>query len=47
MIATSIDNTTDNAKANGIYTLLGQYVGEDFNALPAGVYIVNGVKVVK
>lgn len=47
MIATSIDDTTDNAKANGIYTLLGQYVGEDFNALPAGVYIVNGVKVVK
>lgn len=47
MIATSIDNITDNAKANGIYTLLGQYVGEDFNALPAGVYIVNGVKVVK
>ena len=46
-ITTAIDNTEVNNEVRGIYTLLGQYVGEDFNALPAGVYIVNGVKVVK
>lgn len=37
----------ESAKTLGIYTMLGQYVGQDFNALPAGVYIVNGQKVVK
>ena len=31
----------------GIYTLVGQYLGEDFEALPAGIYVVNGKKVVK
>ena len=46
-ITTAIDNTEVNNEVRGIYTLLGQYVGEDFSALPAGVYIVNGVKVVK
>lgn len=44
---TSISNTEANNEVRGIYTMLGQYVGEDFNALPAGVYIINGAKVVK
>lgn len=47
MVPTGIDQVEGNTNMKGIYTLLGQYVGEDFNALPAGVYIVNGVKVVK
>ena len=32
---------------NRIYTLDGRYVGNDFNALGRGLYIVNGKKVVK
>ncbi len=36
------------AKAQkGIYSLVGAYLGENFDVLPAGVYVVNGVKVVK
>ena len=31
----------------GIYTLIGQYMGEDFDILPKGIYIVNGIKIVK
>ena len=31
----------------GIYNLVGAYLGEDFDVLPAGIYVVNGVKVVK
>ncbi len=46
-IATGIENTEVKANVKGIYTLTGQYVGEDFKALPAGVYVVNGVKIVK
>jgi len=48
-IATGIDNTITAASTKGIYTVLGQYVGETtmLNALPAGVYVVDGVKVVK
>lgn len=30
-----------------IYNVAGQYVGTDFNSLPKGVYIVNGVKTIK
>jgi hypothetical protein len=32
---------------NRIYTLDGRFVGNDFNALGRGLYIVNGKKVVK
>ena len=46
-VFTAIDNVEVSAKAKGIYTVLGQYVGEDFNALPAGIYVVDGVKVAK
>ncbi len=44
---TAIENTEVKANAKGIYTLTGQYLGEDFEAVPAGVYVVNGVKIVK
>ena len=44
---TSIENTEVKANVKGIYTITGQYVGEDFEAVPAGVYVVNGVKIVK
>jgi len=46
-VPTAVDNVVTTPKHRGIYTMLGQYVGEDFKALPAGVYIVNGVKIVK
>jgi len=44
---TAIENTAVKANAKGVYTLMGQYVGENINKLPAGVYVVNGVKIVK
>ena len=44
---TAIENAEVKANAKGIFTLTGQYVGEDFEAVPAGVYVVNGVKIVK
>ena len=44
---TAIENTEVKANVKGIYTIMGQYLGEDFEALPAGVYVVDGVKIVK
>ena len=44
---TAIDNTEAVKSVKGVYTITGQYVGEDINVLPAGVYVVNGVKIVK
>lgn len=44
---TAIDNIEAAAKASGIYTVTGQFLGHDFTNLPAGVYVVNGVKIVK
>ncbi len=46
-VPTAIENVEEAAKATGIYTITGQYMGRDFTVLPAGVYVVNGVKVVK
>lgn len=46
-VPTAIENTAVNANVKGVYTITGQYVGEDLNVLPKGVYVVNGVKVVK
>ena len=46
-IPTAIENTEAVKSAKGVYTLTGQFLGNDVNVLPAGVYIVNGVKVVK
>lgn len=44
---TAIDNIEAAANASGIYTVTGQFLGHDFTNLPAGVYVVNGVKIVK
>ena len=44
---TDVEEVEAAAAKKGIYTLTGMYLGEDFNAVPAGIYIVNGVKVVK
>ena len=44
---TAIEDVEVNANVKGIYTLTGQYLGENFHALPAGVYVINGKKVVK
>ncbi len=38
---------TGSTNAGRIYTLDGRYVGNDFNALNHGLYIINGRKVVK
>lgn len=46
-LPTAIENVEADAKAHGIYTIAGQFVGNDFNALSSGVYVVNGVKIVK
>lgn len=46
-VPTAIENVGVNAELKGIYTITGQYLGEDINALPKGVYIINGAKVVK
>ena len=35
------------ATTKRIYTLDGRYVGQDFNALPHGIYIIGGRKIVK
>lgn len=43
---TSIEDTKA-VKNNGIYSLTGVYMGTNINALPAGIYVVNGQKVVK
>jgi hypothetical protein len=46
-VATAIENTEVKANVKGIYTITGQYLGENFDILPAGVYVVDGVKIVK
>ena len=48
-VATDVDAIGAEKNAKGIYTIMGQYVGEMnlWNTLPAGVYVVNGEKRVK
>ena len=48
-MATAIQTVTLNKDMDHtkVYNLRGQYVGNDINALPSGVYIVGGKKVVK
>ena len=48
-LPTAIENAEAVKSAKGVYTITGQYVGEMnvWNALPAGVYVVNGEKRVK
>lgn len=38
--------TTGTAQKSGAYTLTGVKVGNDAQGLPAGLYIINGKKVV-
>lgn len=46
---TAIENAEAVKSVKGIYTITGQYVGEMsvWNTLPAGIYVVNGEKLVK
>ena len=46
-VPTAIENTAAKTNMKGVYTITGQYLGADINALPKGVYIINGAKVVK
>ena len=46
-VPTAVENVGAKADVKGVYTITGQYLGEDINALPKGVYIINGAKVVK
>ena len=46
-ITTDIENAEVNADVKGIYTITGQFLGYNVETLPAGVYIINGVKIVK
>ncbi len=42
-----VSSGTAKASARRVYTLSGQYVGDDISTLPHGVYIVGGRKIVK
>lgn len=46
---TAVETIEETVAPKAIYTIMGQYVGEttDWNNLPAGVYVVDGVKVIK
>lgn len=48
-MATDLQKAKATASAKGIYTILGHYLGETsmWHSLPAGVYVVNGVKMAK
>jgi len=48
-LPTAIEESAASTKAEGVYTVLGQYVGKvaDWDMLPTGVYVIDGVKVVK
>ena len=47
-VSSAIENVTINTIQDGIYyTLQGQAMGKDFNILPRGLYICNGMKFVK
>lgn len=43
----AVENIYGNASRTGVYSLLGNYLGEDAAALPAGVYIIDGKKVIR
>lgn len=49
IIATGLENVDANQTIikSGIYTITGQYLGEDDSNLPQGMYIINGNKVIK
>lgn len=43
----AIENISATTAHTGVYSLLGYYLGEDITVLPAGVYVVNGQKIIK
>ena len=46
-VPTAIENVEVENNDKGIYNMAGQYVGTDYHILPAGVYVVDGKKIVK
>ena len=44
---TPMENVEATAAAKGIYTVSGQFVGNDYHSLPNGIYVVDGKKIVK
>ena len=46
-VPTATENIEVENGEKGIYNMAGIYVGTDFHALPAGVYVVDGKKIVK
>ena len=50
-MTTAIEDIEGGAELLGlpqkVYTVSGQYVGDDLEALPKGVYVVNGKKIIK
>lgn len=46
---TGVENIEAARSAKGIYTILGQYIGESslLNTLPTGIYVVDGQRIVK
>ena len=46
-VPTAVDNIEEKAAAKGIYNMAGQYMGNDYHSLSAGVYVVDGKKIVK
>ena len=43
----ALETVSAHAFQTGVYSLLGQYLGNDVTVLPAGIYICNGQKIVK
>jgi hypothetical protein len=43
----ALETVSAHAFQTGVYSLLGQYLGNDVTVLPAGIYISNGQKIVK
>lgn len=46
-VPTAIENIEETAAVKGIYTITGQFVGNDYHSLPNGIYVVDGKKIVK
>ena len=46
---TAVETIVNNEGVKAVYTILGQFVGttDNWNILPAGIYVVDGVKMVK
>ena len=46
-VATSVDTIEEETTVKSIYNMAGQYMGTDYHRLPAGIYLVDGKKIVK